>query len=284
MRVLVGVQRDSVFDVVLGVLRRWVRLGPTDRVILLHATGVVPWMREAAAANPELAARVRSEDEEAAAVMKEASRRLADWGVAVELRITDAFAVDEILRVAEETRADLIVVGARGRHRREFLVESVSQKIAVRARTDVLVVKRGAPPEGSWSRVLLVVDGTPGGLTGLTALVRKMRLTSADVQVVHADDVEPDRPPPRPSDPAAVPETVAALARHGISASRGMRVRAPIGGSDLVIVRSSRRSGLQRLFRASLVQEIVARGTASILVVRDRPETELGAEASSAPA
>ncbi|MGH9368982.1 MAG: universal stress protein [Thermoanaerobaculia bacterium] len=64
-------------------------------------------------------------------------------------------------RGAAERQADLIVVGARGREERGYLIGSVSQKVKALALADVLVVRRGAPVEEARLRTLLAVDGSP---------------------------------------------------------------------------------------------------------------------------
>jgi nucleotide-binding universal stress UspA family protein len=73
----------------------------------------------------------------------EGLRRRADArGVNLEMRVLVGHAADQILRLATDTSADLIVVGHRGRSPiREWIFGSTSRRVVTHARCSVLVVR-----------------------------------------------------------------------------------------------------------------------------------------------
>ena len=69
--------------------------------------------------------------------------RAKERGVDLESRVLVGHAAEQILRLAADTGADLIVVGHRGRSAiREFLFGSTSRRIVSYATCSVLVVRR----------------------------------------------------------------------------------------------------------------------------------------------
>jgi len=69
-------------------------------------------------------------------------RRAQARGVNLETRVLVGHAADQILRLAAETGADLIVVGHRGRSAiREWIFGSTSRRVVTHARCSVLVVR-----------------------------------------------------------------------------------------------------------------------------------------------
>jgi nucleotide-binding universal stress UspA family protein len=76
-----------------------------------------------------------------------ALRRLDSTAVPVEHRLTEGEVVSEILDVAEETQADVIVMGSRGRNRLTRLARgSVADRVVCRARCSVVTVSVPAMP------------------------------------------------------------------------------------------------------------------------------------------
>ena len=59
----------------------------------------------------------------------------------VETVIREGHPSEEILKVAEETKADLIIIGSKGRHRRSLMMGSVSREVANKASTSVLLAR-----------------------------------------------------------------------------------------------------------------------------------------------
>lgn len=75
-------------------------------------------------------------------ILKDASDILADAGISHEIVLLHGRPADEIIRYAEESGADLLVIGGRGLGAlREFALGSVSHKVLTHAKCPVLVVK-----------------------------------------------------------------------------------------------------------------------------------------------
>jgi nucleotide-binding universal stress UspA family protein len=77
----------------------------------------------------------------------------------------------EILARSEKSKADLVVLGARGLSPvKAFLMGSVSARVSRHARTSVLVVRASAQESGGPAMVLACVDGSKASLQALQAL------------------------------------------------------------------------------------------------------------------
>jgi nucleotide-binding universal stress UspA family protein len=75
-------------------------------------------------------------------ISSEASERLSRDGVDHSVYIRQGDPGDEIIKLAEEIKADLIIVGSRGLSKlKRIFLGSVSQKVVSRSRVPVLVVK-----------------------------------------------------------------------------------------------------------------------------------------------
>jgi nucleotide-binding universal stress UspA family protein len=78
----------------------------------------------------------------AADVTARDERRFTEAGFAVEKHVVEGDAAHAIIEVAAETKAELIVVGARGTTGlRRFMLGSVSGKLAHHATTSLLIVR-----------------------------------------------------------------------------------------------------------------------------------------------
>jgi universal stress protein A len=90
----------------------------------------------------------RPRDYREAAREKLAALHPPDPAVRVEHRIGEGEASSEILRVAEETKADLIVMGTQGRTGlQRFLIGSVAEDVLRRASCPVLTVRAAYPAD-----------------------------------------------------------------------------------------------------------------------------------------
>jgi len=70
-------------------------------------------------------------------------KELRDSGFEVKARIETGIPLREILRVEEEEKVSLIVIGSHGKTNiKEMLMGSVSEKVVRRAKNPVLVIKR----------------------------------------------------------------------------------------------------------------------------------------------
>jgi universal stress protein A len=71
--------------------------------------------------------------------------RPIDSGIAVEHRLTQGDAAQEILRLAEEVKADLVIMGTHGRTGLGRLMGSVAEKVVRQAPCPVLTLKAAVP-------------------------------------------------------------------------------------------------------------------------------------------
>jgi len=161
MRVLLAT--DGSKDAATEWLKEFPLPGDTTVLIVtvaapLHALAEVQMMRDLREA---VLADVRRIGEEAQKILK------PRWpGVEVQVREGDPR--EEIIRVAEEWGADLVVLGTRGLGAAQgFLLGSVSQTVARHATCPVLVVK-GSPRKPG--KVLVAMDGSEGSLDTLRFL------------------------------------------------------------------------------------------------------------------
>lgn len=189
MRTLLAVDEDSLFEDVLSSLRWCVRVGPDHEVTVLHATPVVAWMRRVAESSTTWAEYAREGDARAERLLAHCADLLSSWGIEAQTLTGEGHSAGEILRVARERAADLIVLGTRAHEESGFLVGSVSQKIKVLAETDVLLVRRGAPFGDSSFRAVLAVDGSGESLAAVESFARKTQTEEADVVLLHAVDL-----------------------------------------------------------------------------------------------
>jgi nucleotide-binding universal stress UspA family protein len=123
--------------------------------------------------------------------MERVGERLSHLPVRVTRVLAKGDPAQEIVRMADSTCAELIVLGAWG-ERRDFLMGSVSQRVVSLAPTDVLVVRGrdGHRREDSF-RALVAVDGSLGSEAGIDAFSRKLRARSASIRVLHVLESTP---------------------------------------------------------------------------------------------
>ena len=80
--------------------------------------------------------------EDVNATLREAEEQLKEQGVEVQTHARQGDAADAILDVAEETKADLIIVGNKGMTgARRFLLGSVPDKVSHHAPGSVLIIR-----------------------------------------------------------------------------------------------------------------------------------------------
>ena len=114
--------------------------GSGARVHLVTAYPDIPSYRETIRSSAK--AEAIDLREVAEGVLARAARELEAEGVEVEMHAREGDPADVIIRVAEETDAELIVVGSRGlTGLQRFLLGSVSSKLSQHAPTSLMVVR-----------------------------------------------------------------------------------------------------------------------------------------------
>ena len=180
MKILLSVDDDPALGGILGALDWSIDLASWSEVLALHVIPQNPLF--AASSDP---ARVRAGER----LMTRVGEELSHLPVRVTRVLAKGDPAQEIVRMADNTEAELIVIGA-FRARREVLKGSVSQRVVSLAPTDVLVVRDREGGAGDRERresfrALLAVDGSDGCEAGIDAFCRKLRARAASIRVVH---------------------------------------------------------------------------------------------------
>lgn len=291
MKVLLCIDDDPLLEEVLGTLRWCVRSVDDRQVVVVHVTPVFDWMRRETGWAPW----IRAEEEKTTRLLSRASDYVSSLGDSGDTLGAEGGVVPQILRVASERSADLIVIGALGRQGPGFLIGSVSQKVKELAPTDVLVVRPGSPREGERWRALVAVDGSDDSLAAVASLVRTTNVRTADVRLVHvvevpltvwdlgsgeigsATDVSALSSSVRARADLALSAAQALLRNHGIEAETEIRTGAPATEilaaatahrAHLIAMGSRGLSRIQGALLGSVTQRVVRHGTTTVLVVR----------------
>jgi nucleotide-binding universal stress UspA family protein len=196
----------------------------------------------------------------------------------------------EIARHAEEMRATLIVMGARGVGAlHEMAFGSTLHRVLAESTVPVIALRK-PPARRKLRRAMVAIDGSAQGLRAVDAFLRLRPLLGGalSIDVVNvarrvslresiAFGLGPrDRYYERESAKAMQP-ALAALARAGVDADRVAGVGDPgetiaalaaERGADLVVVGSHGRGGARRLVMGSVSRSVLARTEVPVMIVR----------------
>jgi len=296
MRVLLAVDEDSVLEDVVESVRWCVRFRAGDDVTVLHVSPAFGWMVRGRGVEGCAESVEGAQGRKAERVLSAARRLLERWNARAEYRHEQGHPATEILRMAQQRRVDLIVLGARGTEERGVLVGSTTQSVKALAHADVLVVRRGRPPDGDPLRAVLAVDGSAESTSAVESFARFMQADRADVRLVHALDLPPTVRdlcgPHEPLDVAllgkpvreqvddALADALGVLRAHRIAASTEVRpgraaaailTAAMACRAHLAVVGSRGLSGVRGLLLGSAAQRVVRHGICSVLIGRRSP-------------
>jgi nucleotide-binding universal stress UspA family protein len=137
----------------------------------------------------ERAAQVMEEAEQLAQRgSKRVQQNFPGWQVSHEVR--NGSPGFELLQVAREWSADLIVVGSHGHSALgRFVLGSVSQKVLTEASTSVHIGRPNPGTGKSGERILIGVDGSPAALAAVRAVAQRNWTEGSEIRIVVADDV-----------------------------------------------------------------------------------------------
>ena len=206
------------------------------------------------------------------------------------VRIETGDAEDEIVRIAEEVQASLIVVGARPREGSERVLGHIAERVVRYAHATVLVARASAPT----GKAIVATDFTDGSGPALAYAAMLVDKVGVEVTVVHAAQQpqstalttlfstlgSPWTPPA-----AAAVEQLEALGREMIdnlakehrfahavqvegSPAEVILAQAEAANAEMIIVGSHGRTGLRRLVLGSTAEEVIRLTKRSVLVVR----------------
>ena len=295
MRVLVATDGSDCANVAVDLVAglEW-PAGTTIEVVEAIPSGVQvfggPWPPIAPVDTSVFDTEIR---EQAGRRLRDAGDRLAGPGRTVEKATTSGRAGDAVVSLAEQSDADVIVVGSRGHGTLEtMLLGSVSSEIVDHAHVPVLVA-RGRTVE----RVVFAWDGSDRAETAVRPLVEWGLFGRAHVDVLSVADAEP----PWWVRAGMVSEETAAEAYHeaaepsrrqheemaeqmadrlrtaGLDAvplsregdpAQTIVAFAEAHEVDLIVLGSHGRTGLQRLLMGSVARNVLLHAHCSVLLTR----------------
>jgi nucleotide-binding universal stress UspA family protein len=214
VHILLCVEQDDILDELLVAFRWGVRVGPSDRVSVLHVSPKLPWLRAIGRVDPTIGEQVATLPKRTDALLSDAVSFLTKEGIRAESLRREGSPAEQILQAAGDERADLLVLGALGREDKEnFLLGSVSQKVKQHADRDVFIVRRGGPSARARFNAVLAVDGSRESLAAVRSFATKMHVVLADIHVLHVVEQ------PEPADSVGVEDARAILAKEGLTCS-----------------------------------------------------------------
>ena len=211
----------------------------------------------------------------------------------VEIFIEAGWPHAQVLRLAEEWRADLVVVGARGAAApADVLLGQSAERIVRHAHCPVLIA-RPAPAGG---RIVIGTDFSDPALPAVHAGVAEARRTGARITLLHAIEdsfgvtiqsgptwempwiTAPEQR--REAQDAARRWLDEALVLAGATGDAVVGFGDPAtllvaaareGGAELVVVGTAGRTGLRRVLLGSVAEKVARTAPCSVLVVRLSP-------------
>jgi nucleotide-binding universal stress UspA family protein len=230
--------------------------------------------------------------DEVAVDLEELAQPFADSGVGVERRVERGRAADVIVESAREMRADLIIVGSRGRGPlRSMLLGSVSAEVVDHAPCPVLVTRTPRI-----SRLLVATDGSDiargipeivcgwGVFQGMPVEAISVAPSPertferlAEVYSLGAYDVTGDRKETLERHRRFADELAERFVEHGVAATSTVTVGDPSHeitdaarrrGADLIITGSRGLHGFERIVLGSVARNVLLHAPCSVLVMR----------------
>ncbi len=211
---------------------------------------------------------------------------------AVRVVVQTGVPAEEIVRLAEQESASLVVVGAKPRVGAERVLGHVAERVVRYAHGSVLVA-RGGPETG---KILVATDFTEGSIPAMRVAGELARTMGAHVTLLHVVKLPSSALPSAfmplgdtwmPPSKSAVEELVELGQRtlEGLAKQYGLQSfeqregdpadvileRAAALDADLVITGSRGRRGLARLVLGSVAEKVVRGSQRSVLVARERP-------------
>ncbi|HSF18092.1 MAG TPA: universal stress protein [Vicinamibacteria bacterium] len=286
MKVLVCLDRDPLYEALLSALTWCLPLSARDHVLVGHAIAPLRWMPGWAETERDIFERVDD-------FLAQTAERIEQAGIPAEPLRLEGDVATELLKAAEDRDVDLVALGAVGQARsQDFLVGSVSEKVASLVPRDVLLVRAAEPRAGGGFRALLAVDGSDASLEAVESFAVKTRASEAVIEVLHVIEAPPltwDMDPdltgePPVSDPPALREradhalarSTETLAARGLTAKttlrRGMATaeildEARTFEADLIVLGARGvQSRLPKPWRGTVARRVARHADCSVLI------------------
>jgi nucleotide-binding universal stress UspA family protein len=189
---------------------------------------------------------------------------------------------DDVVRVAEEIGAGLIVMGSRGRGGiRRALMGSVSDSVVRHAHCPVMVVRGEAVAFPT--KILVATDGSKEAELAATAAAEWAKSTASELQVAHVAAQYPYARAAGEELPdvaqQVLDEQVSRLQQAGVTVAEAhVRVGPPAAvivalaehiGAHLIIMGSRGRGGIRRALMGSVSDSVVRHAHCAVMVVRE---------------
>jgi nucleotide-binding universal stress UspA family protein len=127
----------------------------------------------------------RTAFDEAADALKRVADKLARGGVQVESIVRSGDVVDEILQQCREQAADLIVMRTHGRvGLGRAVLGSVTERVLAESGVPVLLLRPGGRRVTDVRRLLVPIDGSPGGAVALGTAIGLVKATGATMKLL----------------------------------------------------------------------------------------------------
>jgi universal stress protein E len=111
-------------------------------------------------------------------------RAFGSASTAIDIAVRGGVPLDVIAQVVSETNADLVVLAAPQRRRRDSIIGTTAERLLRAIERPVLVVHRAV--QGSYSRVAMAVDLSNTSLPMIQAAARLGVLDNAETTLLHA--------------------------------------------------------------------------------------------------
>jgi nucleotide-binding universal stress UspA family protein len=278
-------------DQSLDATRAFEALRPGESLKLVHVVNVpgIPYPAMGANVAKDLAMTVeRAMNEEGERVLNQAESLLPLHAGSISKQLEKGSPAESILKMAQDEKVDLVVMGARGMGRvREQIFGSVSHRVMTHASCSTLLVKE---PVRHMKNLLVPIDGQEDSDDVLAFFKKNPFREPCSITVLHAIPlVDPVWPVGAMIPPEFRKEMVAyaekfmqvlcvELKRLGHQAKGLAFEGAPSvtiaeevkkTKPDLLIMRPHRQSGVSRFFLGSVSHSVVHHTDCSLLLVRE---------------
>jgi len=192
-RILLAVDDDIAVDTIAAQAERMAGISGGSIKLLHVVQEPIESMNHAASAR-SLSGGVKKGE----SLFARIGERLRRDGIACEQQLSEVIGISvaqEIVRQADEWRAELVVMGTHGRRGlRRLLLGSTAESVARITPVPVLLVRcesddMNSSSRAAYSRVLVPVDASEPSLAGLEQALSYARQTGALVKVVHVSNL-----------------------------------------------------------------------------------------------
>jgi nucleotide-binding universal stress UspA family protein len=240
---------------------------------------------------------------EAKTYLHELDLRLQATGLLTETHLLEGFAAEQVIGFSDTHTPQLIILSSHGQSGlSDWGVSSVAQKIILRTRTSLMIVRATQPMADitslRYQRILVPLDGTQRAETILPAAVTLARAHDAQIILVHIvqKPAMPRRTPPSHEDIDLADQLVA---RNQVEASLYLdQLKSQLTGKvetrvlvsdhlaaalhelveqekiDLVLLSAHYRSSQTRGLYGDVVSNLIAYGTTPLLILQDTAQIQ----------